>query len=148
MKLTEKLTDLRKKSGLSQAAVAEQIDVARQTVFRWESGEAVPTGDNLRRLSELYGVPVEYLTGSGETRSAAVAVAEKPEEAPKKGGWRKPALIGVAIGLALAAVVLLFWMTYHAGYDKGVEDATPSYQVYTDVLDEDDFEEPGELLGW
>ena len=45
MELTKKLISLRKENGLSQAALAEQMDVARQTVYRWESGEAVPTPD-------------------------------------------------------------------------------------------------------
>lgn len=148
MTLTEKLNSLRTESGLSQSTLAEQMGVARQTVSRWESGEAVPTRENLRRLSELYGVPVGYLLNDGMERPAAVAVAEKPEEQTARYRWRKPALIGVAIGLAIAAVILLFWMTYHAGYDKGVKDATPTYPVHTDILDESDFEEPGNLFGW
>lgn len=148
MTLTEKLNSLRTESGLSQSTLAEQMGVARQTVSRWESGEAVPTRENLRRLSELYGVPVGYLLNDGMERPTAVAVAEKPEEQTARSRWRKPALIGVAIGLAIAAVILLFWMTYHAGYDKGVKDATPTYPVHTAILDESDFEEPGDLLGW
>lgn len=148
MTLTEKLNSLRTESGLSQSTLAEQMGVARQTVSRWESGEAVPTRENLRRLSELYGVPVGYLLNDGMERPTAVAVAEKPEEKAADSRWRKPAFIGVAIGLAIAAVILLFWMTYHAGYDKGVKDATPTYPVHTDILDESDFEEPGDLIGW
>lgn len=148
MTLTEKLNSLRVESGLSQSTLAEQMGVTRQTVSRWETGEAVPTMDNLRRLGELYGVSVGYLLNDSEPRSTAVAVAEKPEEKAADSRWRKPAFIGVAIGLAIAAVILLFWMTYHAGYDKGVKDATPTYTVHTDILDESDFEEPGDLLGW
>lgn len=148
MTLTEKLNSLRVESGLSQSTLAEQMGVARQTVSRWETGEAVPTMDNLRRLSELYGVPMGCLLNDSEPRAAAVAVAEKPEDKAEKYRWRKPAFIGVAIGLAIAAVILLFWMTYHAGYDKGVTDATPTYPVHTDILDESDFEEPADLIGW
>lgn len=148
MTLTEKLNSLRTESGLSQSTLAEQMGVARQTVSRWESGEAVPTRENLRRLSELYGVSVGYLLNDSMESPTAVAVAEKTEEKAEKSRWRKPAFIGVAIGLAIAAVILLFWMTYHAGYDKGVKDATPTYPVHTDILDESDFEEPGNLFGW
>lgn len=149
MKLAKKLASLRKENNLSQAVLAEKLSVSRQTVSNWELGEAFPTSDNLKRLSELYNVTVDYLVNDGAERPiTAVAVAERPEEKAEKYRWRKPAFIGAAIGLAIAAVILLFWMTYHAGYDKGVKDATPTYTVHTDILDESDFEEPGDLLGW
>lgn len=148
MTLTEKLNSLRVESGLSQSTLAEQMGVARQTVSRWESGEAVPTMDNLRRLSELYGVSVGCLLNDSEPHAAAVAVAEKTEEQAEKSRWQKPTLIGVVIGLAIAAVILLFWMTYHAGYDKGVKDATPSRPVYIEIIDEADIEGTADLTGW
>lgn len=41
--------------------LAEMMNVSRQAVSRWESGEAVPSTDNLMFLGQLYGVPLEYL---------------------------------------------------------------------------------------
>ena len=38
MGISEKITELRKKSGLSQEAFAEKIGVSRQSVSKWESG--------------------------------------------------------------------------------------------------------------
>ena len=38
MKLEERLTALRQEKGLSQADVAEQLDVSRQAISRWETG--------------------------------------------------------------------------------------------------------------
>lgn len=38
MTLDKKLSRLRKKEGLSQAEVAERLDLSRQAVSRWESG--------------------------------------------------------------------------------------------------------------
>lgn len=146
MNMAEKLNTLRREHGDTQSALAEKLGVSRQAISLWELGDAVPSMDNLKRLSELYGVSVDYLVSDGGENCAAVTVAEKPEEkAPGKGAWRKPALIGVAIGLAIAALIALFVLTYHAGYDKGVEDATPTYPVHTDILDPADFEEPGDL---
>lgn len=149
MKLTEKLIFLRKESGLSQAALAEKLSVSRQTVSNWELGEASPTSDSLRRLGELYNVTVDYLVNDGAERpTTAVAVAERPEEKAEKYRWRKPAFIGAAVGLAIAAVILLFWMTYHAGYDKGVKDATPTYPVHSEIIDVADIEGNADLFGW
>ena len=38
MALSEKLYELRKKSGLSQEQLAEQLGVSRQAISKWESG--------------------------------------------------------------------------------------------------------------
>ena len=61
MELKEKLVALRKEKGLTQSAVAEKLDVSRQAISRWESGIALPSTDNLKSLSALYGVPVDTI---------------------------------------------------------------------------------------
>ncbi len=38
MTLSEKILSLRKKAGLSQEALAEQLGVSRQAVSKWETG--------------------------------------------------------------------------------------------------------------
>lgn len=42
MTLCEKLIDLRRKAGLSQEQMAQQLDVSRQAVSKWETGESLP----------------------------------------------------------------------------------------------------------
>lgn len=59
--LPTKLASLRKKKGLTQLELAEKLNVSRQAISRWEVGAAVPSTDNLKILSELYGVSVDYL---------------------------------------------------------------------------------------
>lgn len=61
MTLGEKLFALRKEKGLTQLKLAEMMNVSRQAVSRWESGDTVPSTDNLKYLGDLYGVPLEYL---------------------------------------------------------------------------------------
>lgn len=68
MELKEKLVALRKEKGLTQLAVAEKLDVSRQAISRWESGITLPSTDNLKSLSALYGVPVDYLLNSDTER--------------------------------------------------------------------------------
>ena len=68
MELKEKLVTLRKEKGLTQLAVAEKLDVSRQAISRWESGIALPSTDNLKSLSALYGVPVDYLLNNDARR--------------------------------------------------------------------------------
>ena len=53
MSLTEHLIAARKRAALSQGEVAEALGVSRQAVSRWENGLALPSTDNLARLSRL-----------------------------------------------------------------------------------------------
>lgn len=82
MKLEERLTALRQEKGLSQAEVAEQLDVSRQAISRWETGKVVPTVDNLACLSRLYGVPMEALL-YGDEGAEPVRQETKEEAVPE-----------------------------------------------------------------
>ena len=61
MNLSEKLSFLRKKKGLSQENLADEMNVSRQAVSKWESGNVMPSLDNLIYLSKLYGVTIDSL---------------------------------------------------------------------------------------
>ena len=61
MKLSEKLYSLRKKSGLSQEQLAEQLNVSRQAISKWESGVSVPESEKLIVISTYFNVSVDYL---------------------------------------------------------------------------------------
>lgn len=62
MTLGEKLQALRKQAGLSQEALAGKVNVTRQTISKWELNLSTPELGILVRLSELYGVSMDYLT--------------------------------------------------------------------------------------
>lgn len=61
MKLQEKLQILRKRNGYSQEQLADKLGIARQTVGKWENGQAVPELSGLIKLSELYGVTIDRI---------------------------------------------------------------------------------------
>ena len=85
MELNEKLISLRKKNKLTQAQVAEALDVSRQAISNWETGAVLPSTDNLIALSRLYQVPVDHLLND-DADLIPVPVEEKEvdkkEEAP------------------------------------------------------------------
>ena len=61
------LLTLRTKAGWSQEFVARQIEVSRQTIMNWESGENKPNVDKAIKLAKLFGVTVdELLSDQGE----------------------------------------------------------------------------------
>ena len=61
MIFADKLILLRKKAGWSQEELAEQMDITRQSVSKWEGAQSVPDLEKMIRLSELFGVSTDYL---------------------------------------------------------------------------------------
>ncbi|MCI7767652.1 MAG: helix-turn-helix transcriptional regulator [Oscillospiraceae bacterium] len=55
------LKRLRKQSGLSQEQVAEKLNVSRQAVAKWESGDSLPDIYNCRALADLYDITIDSL---------------------------------------------------------------------------------------
>ena len=70
MTTAEKLVRLRKEKGLSQLQLAEEINVSRQAISRWEVGLAVPSREKLKALSELYHVSMDYLQSEKKAESS------------------------------------------------------------------------------
>lgn len=61
MNLPDKLAFLRRAKGLCQQELADEMNVSRQAVSKWESGNVMPSLDNLIYLSKLYGVTIDSL---------------------------------------------------------------------------------------
>ena len=61
MIFSEKLQLIRKNKGLTQEELAEKLDISRQAVAKWESGQAYPDISNLIQISNLFNVTVDYL---------------------------------------------------------------------------------------
>lgn len=66
MKLEDKLLSLRKQQGLTQLELAEALHISRQAISKWETGEATPSLENLKSLSQLYQVPLGQLLGEDQ----------------------------------------------------------------------------------
>lgn len=61
MNFSEKIVTLRKSRGMSQEALAEELEVSRQAISRWEMGTAMPDAANILRISKLFHVTTDYL---------------------------------------------------------------------------------------
>lgn len=55
---------LRKRNRLSQEQLAEKVDVSRQTVAKWENGEALPDIYKCKILSDVFQVTLDELSQS------------------------------------------------------------------------------------
>ena len=158
MSLGEKISDLRKKNGISQEKLAELLGISRQAVTKWESGKGNPDTENLIRLSEIFGVSLDELCGKE---------AEKPKKINYTPGHIL-ALLSLAIlnaycviggitknfdGNILVVLIILaipmhcfthliFWgmaksgeFSFLAGYDDSVKYDTEAMKRYVTGLD-------------
>ena len=75
MELSQKIYELRTGSGLSQLDLAEKLGVSRQSVSKWETGQAVPDLDKLIRLAAALSVTPEWLSGVDDAAPAETASA-------------------------------------------------------------------------
>ena len=61
MAFSDNLQFIRAQAGVTQEQLAEQLDVSRQSVSKWESGASFPEMDTLLRICDLYDVNMDTL---------------------------------------------------------------------------------------
>lgn len=99
MKIGEKIYSLRKKHNLSQEELANELNVSRQTVSKWEVGESCPDFDKIVPLCELFGISTEELLRDKKIEE------KKEEKQEKKVDIVKAVLICIAIFFYFLAVI-------------------------------------------
>ncbi|MCI6430431.1 MAG: helix-turn-helix domain-containing protein [Thermoflexaceae bacterium] len=57
----DNLISLRKMSGMSQEELAEQINVSRQTLSKYETGESLPNIEQCKAIADVFGVTLDDL---------------------------------------------------------------------------------------
>ncbi len=92
MAVAQTIAALRRRAGLSQEALAERLDVSRQTVNKWESGVTAPDIDKVLAMSELFGVSTDtILKGDLPETGTDILV---PEQEPAASGEPASAAAG------------------------------------------------------
>lgn len=128
MIFADKLIALRKKSGWTQEELAEQMNVSRQSVSKWESAQSIPDLEKILRLSHLFGVSTDYLLKDDlETPDPLTAVEEPShlhqismEEANSileiKEAAARPVALGVALCILSPVLLILLGGFSEAGF--------------------------------
>ncbi len=90
MSLGNSLFNARKKSGLSQEAVAEKLGVSRQTISKWETDETLPDICQSKKLAVLYGLTLDELIDfDADVKELEQMVRNTSEEIQQKVDWTK-----------------------------------------------------------
>ena len=66
MEFAERLKTLRKQVKLTQAQIAEKLDISQQAYASWERGVKKPTQENLIKIVQILNVSVDYLVGNSD----------------------------------------------------------------------------------
>ena len=105
MALSEKLYKLRKKSGLSQEQLAEQLNVSRQAISKWESGTSIPESDKLISISNYFNVSLDYLMKEDNAQSKDESQTEKMVSAQAADRTQKSVGFIICIGGIICLIV-------------------------------------------
>jgi transcriptional regulator with XRE-family HTH domain len=65
--LGDQLQRLREEKNMSREELAQQINVSRQAVYKWENNKGYPDIQNLLRLSEIYETTIDELIKNDPT---------------------------------------------------------------------------------
>ena len=121
MELNEKLVVLRKEKRLSQAELAEAINVSRQAISRWEVGSAIPSADNLMWLSKFYEVSMDELMG--------IAPDDKQPANDEQQITSKKPVLSKKIGIILCVIVMFIgvsvWIVFSASKRQENNESLP-----------------------
>lgn len=95
MTLGERIQNYRKRAGLSQEALAEQLGVSRQAVSKWEVDAAQPELDKVVALAKLFGITTDQLL-LGAMPDPQFAEKGAPEKNPPR--WYLLGILPLALG--------------------------------------------------
>lgn len=116
MDFSEKLLTLRKAKDLTQEQLAEKLDVSRQSVSKWESGQAIPELDKIVALSAVFDVTTDYLLKSSEIDDLSVKteMLEKQQQMMLIREQKKQQVLGCV--MYSIAIYLIFLVAYFIGH--------------------------------
>lgn len=78
MALSDNIKKAREKQGFSQEYIADKLNVSRQAVSKWETGQSEPSTQNLLQLAEVLKVDANILLN--ESRERKVFAKENIEQ--------------------------------------------------------------------
>lgn len=116
VKIGEFLRELRKGKGLTQEQLAEQFNISRRSVSRWETGSNLPDLDILIEMADYYGVELkEILNGerksekmNEELKETVLKVAEFSNEDKRKLTERMNKIFIAGLVAAVIYIILFF----------------------------------------
>ena len=154
--LSDNIKRYRKEIGMSQDELAEKLDVSRQSVSLWETGQTQPTIENVISLAKIFGITSDALLADSDGASPAENdsapddrtdnapdgagdAAEKnpadPDEENADPGKKKKTLIlitAIAAAAVIAGVILMIVLFGGGNKKDAAADGTPDPEISQD----------------
>lgn len=119
MKFNEKLISIRKMKGLSQEELGMELQVSRQTISKWESGQSYPDFQRLVILSDYFDMTLDELVKDIDVQDVRDKNLTDEKVASiyldvenTKSTFRKIVKIFCYIGFALIAIFILAFILH------------------------------------
>ena len=108
IKIGEFLKELRKEKRLTQEQLAEQFNVSRRSVSRWETGKNMPDICLLVEIAEFYDTSIpEIINGERKSEKMNEEVKELAETMSNYAGAEKESILKNIRGLSLIGLLAL-----------------------------------------
>lgn len=65
----KRIAELRKERHISQTELGRRLNLSQKMISSYESGVHQPSLDTLKKLSEIFGVSVDYIIENSDSRS-------------------------------------------------------------------------------
>lgn len=108
----EKIKNKRKELNLTQEYLAKELNISRQAVSKWEKGLSEPSMDNLLKLSEIFGVDIDYFKKDSDLE------------------YSKSQASRIFWDILYAAIGLIFYFIYYFGIVEGALNKDPKQMPF------------------
>ena len=153
MNFEDKLITLRKRKGLSQEDLASELNVSRQSVFKWESGQNTPDISKLKKIAQLFEVSLDFLLDDNQTfKEKEIEIKKEATIEPfQLESIKKSTMINFVLGLILSIVFFImevvvlfafpgiilkvvFFMLFFSGLIIGVGNLVIHFLMHNDKI--------------
>ena len=97
----ERIRNLRIDKKMTQQELANIVGLTSTGVSYWESGKAIPNFETMTKLSNYFGVSIDYLTGKKELENKGMVLFRKAEQVNEKDRDKMYSIIDSTIDIFL-----------------------------------------------
>ena len=106
MSFSENLQCLRKQKNITQEQLAEQLDVSRQSVSKWESGQSYPEMEKLLQICNMFHCNMDILVQGDISKTFAEDVCGYDRQKNQFSRW-----ISAGVGLIILGISIMMFLT-------------------------------------
>lgn len=127
--LSDNIRKYRKLNHMSQDELAEKLEVTRQSISLWETGQTQPSLDNILALAKLFNISTDNLLAADESEPVPIGSDDLSDAKPPKN--KTPILIIIICFVLVAALVaaVLLWKNGVFSFRNGDETSSPTSQI-------------------